>query len=203
MIRFLRRDGRAGKYKEGIIPWQRLASYLFLMRAYLLWEVCFKYFRPVSASVDFLGYQFIAGIAVHKSLKPRLVASQVGFDEKMAARAEIIMDCRGKKTGIGPEVENIDGRGFVQVGRNTLKDIGYATGHWSVYTLGLPLQTHNEASYTPQSLSLTMLAWRTVRRLSFFSTCELIAFVSGYWSTGIHRCASTFLGIDMVANINS
>jgi hypothetical protein len=121
----------------------------------------------------------------------------------MATRAEIIMYCRGKKTGIGPEVENIDGGGFAQIGRNTLEDISCGTGTGQSYTLGPPLKTHNEASYTPQSLSLTMLAWRTVRRLSFFSTCELIALVSGYWSTGIHRCASTFLGIDMVANINN
>jgi hypothetical protein len=62
------------------------------MRAYLLWKVCFKHFRPVSASVDFLGYEFIAWITVHKSLEPRLVASQVRFDEEMATRVEVIVD---------------------------------------------------------------------------------------------------------------
>lgn len=55
MVCLLGWDGRTGQNKEGIISGQRLARYLFLMGACLLWEVFFKYIRPVSTSVDFLG----------------------------------------------------------------------------------------------------------------------------------------------------
>lgn len=71
MVCFLSRDRRTGQDKEGIIPGQRLADYLFLMGAWLLWEMFFKHIRPVSTSVDFLGYQFVTRIAVHEALEPR------------------------------------------------------------------------------------------------------------------------------------
>jgi hypothetical protein len=74
----------------------------------LLWKVLFKHIRPVSTSVDFLGYQFITGIALHETRQPRLEGRQVGFDEEVATRAKVFVNRRGKNSYVWPEVENID-----------------------------------------------------------------------------------------------
>jgi hypothetical protein len=87
----------------------------------------FEYIRPVPTCVDLFRDQFIAWITVHESLQPRLEGRQVRFNEEMSTRAEVVVKFGRKETGIGPKVEDVDGRGFAQVGRHSLKNIGCAT----------------------------------------------------------------------------